>query len=63
MCVLLDRRLHDVETGTVVPEMDDFGAGSLQDPTENVDRGVVTVEQRGRGDETDPVLGAGLILP
>ena len=53
--VLLDRGLDDLAHRTVVPEVDDLGAAGLRDPAHDVDRGVVAVEQRGRGDEAHAV--------
>ncbi len=53
--ILLDGRLHDVEPGPVVPEMDDLGSRGLEDPAEDVDRGVMTVEQGRRRHESDLV--------
>ena len=44
--VLLDRRAHDVGDAAVVPEVDDLGAVRLQQAADDVDRGVVTVEER-----------------
>jgi hypothetical protein len=40
-----------------VPEVDDLGALTLQDPPHDVDRGVVPVEQARRGDESNRVGG------
>ena len=53
--VLVDRRVDDLLDGPVVAEVDDLGALRLQDAAHDVDRGVVAVEQRRRGDETDGV--------
>ena len=36
--------------------MDDFRAGSLQDASHDVDRGVVSIEQRARRDDSDLML-------
>jgi hypothetical protein len=55
--VLLDRGVDDLLHRAVVAEVDDLGAGSLRDAPEDVDRRVVAVEQAGRGDEADLVLG------
>ena len=49
--VLLDRRADDVADAAVVAEVDDLGAGVLDQPAHHVDRGVVAVEQRSGGDE------------
>jgi len=63
--ILLDRGVDDLAHGAVVPEMDHLGALRLQDPAHDVDRGVVAVEQGGRGDEANRVDGyaefAGLV--
>ena len=56
--VLLQRRLQYVVDGAVVAEMDDLDARRLQHPANDVDRGVVPVKQRRRGDETDRMAGA-----
>ncbi len=47
--VLLDRRQRDLVDRPVVAEMDHLGALRLQDPAHDVDRRVVAVEQRRRG--------------
>ena len=44
--VFLQRRAHDVGDAAVVAEVHDFGAVRLQQPADDVDRGVVTVEER-----------------
>ena len=49
--VLLDRGAHDVGDAAVVAEVDDLGAGRLDQPAHDVDRRVVPVEERCRGDE------------
>ncbi len=59
--ILLDRGLHDVEPGPVMPEMDHLGSRGLKNPPENVYRGVMAVKKGGRGDETDPVGRAGML--
>jgi len=47
--VLLERSGDHLVHRAVVPEVDDLGALSLQDPPHDVDRGVVPVEEaRGR---------------
>ncbi len=56
--VLFHRGLDDLTHRAVVTEVDHLGARSLQDPPEDVDRGVVTVEEGGGGDEPYPVDGA-----
>ena len=55
--VLLHDRLHDVVDAAVVPEVDDLGALRLQDAPHDVDRGVVAVEEAGRGHDADRVRG------
>ena len=47
--VLLHRSPHDLVDRPVVPEVDHLGALALEDPPHDVDRGVVAVEQAGRG--------------
>ncbi len=49
--VLLDRGAHDVRDAAVVAEVDHLGARRLDQPAHHVDRRVVAVEERGRGDE------------
>ena len=49
--VLLEHRVDDLADRAVVPEVHDLGALRLQDAAHDVDRGVVPVEQRGRGHE------------
>ena len=56
--VLLDRALHDLEGGAVVPQVDDFRARILEDPAHHVDGGVVPVEERRRRDYADGLSGA-----
>ena len=55
--VLLQCRGHDRLDAAVVPEVDHLDALALQHPPHDVDGGVVAVEQAGRGDEADVVLG------
>ncbi len=55
MGVFLDGGVHDVDPAAVVTEMDHLRPRRLQDASEDVDRGVVTVEQGGGGDETNLV--------
>ena len=50
--VLVDGGAHDVGDAAVVPEMDHFRAARLQQAPDHVDGGVVAVEQRGGGHET-----------
>jgi hypothetical protein len=54
--VLLQRGRDDFVDRAVVPEVDHFGARSLQDPPHDVDRRVVPVEQARCGHEADLVL-------
>jgi hypothetical protein len=54
--VLLQRRGDDLLDRAVVAEVDHLRAGRLQDAPHDVDRGVVAVEQRRRGDEAHLVL-------
>ncbi len=44
-------------TERFVAEVDDLGAGGLQDAAHDVDRRIVAVEQRRGGDEAHLVLG------
>src|SRR6185369_1720933 len=53
--VFLKRGGHDLVHRAVVAEMDDLGAHAHEDAPHDVDRGVVPVEQRGRGDEAQLV--------
>ncbi len=53
MDVLLQRGVDDLLDRAVVPEVDHFGAGTLQHPANDVDRGVVAVEQACRGNEAN----------
>ena len=55
--VLLDRRVDDLLDGAVVAEVDDLGPLALHDPSHDVDRRVVPVEQARRGDDADRVGG------
>ena len=55
--VLVQHRVDHLADRPVVAQVDDLGPLGLQDPPHDVDRGVVPVEQRGRGDEPDRVLG------
>ena len=54
--VLLERGGHDLLHGAVVTEVDHLAALAHEDPPHDVDRRVVPVEERGRGDEADRVL-------
>ena len=49
--VLLDRGVHDLGDRAVVAEVDHLGAARLQQPADDVDRGVMPVEQRRGGHE------------
>ena len=60
--VFLDRRAHDVGDAAVVAEVHDFGAVGLQDAADDVDRGIVAVEQRGRAHEAQRPAGGGCRL-
>ncbi len=53
--IFLDGCFHDVLNGAVVPQMNDLGAFALQDAPHNIDSGIMTVEQAGRGNNTHPV--------
>jgi hypothetical protein len=55
--VFLQRGIDDLLHRTVVAEVNHLGAGRLQNPAHDVDRGIMAVEQRGSGNETDLVLG------
>ncbi len=54
--VLLERGVDDLLHRPVVPEVHDLAALALEDPPHDVDRGVVPVEQAGRGHQADVVL-------
>ncbi len=56
--VFLQRRAHDVLDCAVVAEVDDFGALRLDQAAHDVDRGIVAVEQAGRGDEAQRARSA-----
>ena len=49
--VLLHGRVHDLFHRAVVPEMDHLGAAGLQQPAHDVDRSIVTIEERRRRDD------------
>ena len=57
------RGAHDVGDAAVVPEVDHLGAVRLQDAADDVDRGVVSIEQRRGADEAQrrALSGAALI--
>jgi hypothetical protein len=55
--VFLQRGIDDLAYRAVVPEVDDLGAGGLENPPHDVDRRIVAVEKRRSGDETHLVLG------
>ena len=57
MGIFLDRGVHHVLHTAVVPQVDDLGAGALDDPPHDVDGGIMAVEQRGGGNDADLVLG------
>ncbi len=50
--VFLDGRTDDVGYAAVMSEVDDLRAMGLQQPADHVDRGVMAVEQRGGGHES-----------
>ena len=50
--IFLDGRADDVVNAAVVPEMDHLGALRLDEPAHDIDRRIVAIEQRRRGDET-----------
>ena len=56
--VFLQRRGDDLLDRAVVTEMDHFGAHALQNAPHDVDRRIVAVEQRRRGDEAHLVRRA-----
>ena len=56
--VFLQRGRDDLVDRAVVAEVHDLGAHALQDAPHDVDRRVVAVEQRGRGDEAHLVRRA-----
>ena len=58
LSVLLQRGIDDLRHRTVMPQMDNLGTGCLQDPAHDIDRGIVSVEQTGGGNETDLVAFA-----
>ncbi len=49
--VFFERGTHHLVDRAVVAEVDHFGAAGLEDAADDVDRGVVTVEEAGGGDE------------
>ena len=55
--VLVDRGPDHLVDRAVVAEVDDLGPLGLQEPAHDVDGGVVAVEEAGRGDEADRVVG------
>ena len=55
--VLLHRGCDDLVDAAVVSEVDDLRTLALQNAAHDVDRGVVAVEQAGRGDEPHRILG------
>ncbi len=59
--VFLDRGAHDVGDAAVVPEMNDFGAVCLQQPADDVDRRVVSVEKRRRTHEAKRCCVLGIL--
>ena len=53
------RGVDDSVDGAVVAEVDHLGALRLEQPPDDVDRGVVAVEEAGRGDEAYSFLHHG----
>ena len=51
--VFLNGAVDNLLHAAVVSEVDDLGAGGLQDAAHDVDGGIVSVEQAGGGDEAD----------
>jgi hypothetical protein len=60
--VLVDGRAHDVGDAAVVAEVDDLGSMRLEDPPDDVDGGVMAIEQRGRADEAQRGVGGGALF-
>ena len=57
--VFLNGGTDDVRHAAVVTEVNHLGAFRLDEPTHDVDRGIVAVEQRGSGDESQGRLAIG----
>lgn len=45
-----------------MPQVDHFGASVLDDPPDDVDGGIVPIEQRGGGNDADPSISSGQVL-
>jgi len=61
--VLIESGLDDLGNWAVVAEVDDLGATSLKKAAYDIDRGVVPVEERARGDQPDAVVRSLHALP
>jgi hypothetical protein len=59
--VFLDRGANDVRHAAVVPQVNHFCPMSLQEAPDHIDRSVVAIEQRRRGNEAQRGLGRGLL--
>ncbi len=57
LCILLDGGIHDLLNGAVVSEMYHLHPGILHDAAHDVDGGIVAVEKRGGGDDSDMMSG------
>ena len=55
--IFLDGGIHNLLHRAVVPHVDDFGAGALQNTAHDVDGRVVAIKQRSSGNEADFVFG------
>lgn len=60
--ILLERGVHHLAHGAVVPEVDHLRTLGLKDAPHDVDRGVMPVEEAGSGDKADGMLSARHVL-
>ncbi len=57
LSILLNSRVDNLLHATVVPQVNHLGARSLEDASHDVDRGIMTVEERGCGDDANRIFG------
>src|SRR5262249_11457211 len=57
--VFLDRGVHHLKRGAVMPEMDHLGPAGEENSADHVDRGVMPVKERSRGDYPDRHVSPG----
>ena len=55
--IFLDRTINYLLDGSIVPKMNNFHSGALNDTSHNINGRIVTVKQGSCGDDPDMILG------